>query len=340
MSPGHLRSGVIDVGRYAEGVRAGDRAIVARAITLVESTKAEHRALATELVNALLPDAGGAQRIGISGVPGAGKSTFIDELGTRLTAAGHRVAVLAVDPSSTRTGGSILGDKTRMARLANDPAAYIRPSPSSGTLGGVTRATREAMVVLEAAGYDVVVVETVGVGQSEVAVANMVDCFVVLTVARTGDSLQGIKRGILELAEIVVVNKADGGHEPDAKETAHELSDALRLFPAGEGGWRPVALTASALTGAGMDEVWATVERHQQQLKAAGALAARRAAQQIEWMWATVSDRVLRGVRETPAVRAALPDLEAAVRAGTTSAGAAAEQILRLLGGALPPESP
>ena len=316
--------------RYVEGVLAGDRATVARAITLVESTRAEHRPRATELIDALLPHSGRSERIGISGVPGAGKSTFIDDLGTLLTAEGHRVAVLAVDPSSTRTGGSILGDKTRMTRLANDPNAYVRPSPTSGTLGGVARATREAMVILEAAGYDIILVETVGVGQSEVAVANMVDCFVVLTVARTGDSLQGIKRGILELAEIVVVNKADGGHETEAAAAATELAEALHLSQPAHAEWIPPALTCSALTGQGVAEVWAAVQRHRDALEASGARAERRATQQVDWMWATVRDRLLRGVRDAPQVRAALPELEEQVRAGTTSAAAAAERILEL----------
>src|SRR3954465_7628942 len=215
---------------YVKGVLAGERAVLSRAITLVESTRADHRQQAQELLVELLPHAGGAHRVGITGVPGVGKSTFIDALGTRLTEAGHRVAVLAVDPSSTRTGGSILGDKTRMARLAVDPAAFIRPSPTSGTLGGVARATRETIVLMEAAGHDVVLVETVGVGQSEVAVAAMVATFLLLTIARTGDSLQGIKKGILELADVVAVNKADGEHEAEARAAARELRGALRML--------------------------------------------------------------------------------------------------------------
>ena len=319
------------VDRYVKGVLGEDRAALAQAITLVESSKADHRRAATELIDALLPQAGRSERIGISGLPGAGKSTFIDELGTLLTERGHRVAVLAVDPSSTRSGGSILGDKTRMPRLANDPNAYVRPSPTSGTLGGVARATREAMVILEAAGYDVILVETVGVGQSEVAVANMVDCFVVLTVARTGDSLQGIKRGILELAEIVVVNKADGGHETEAQGSAAELAEALHLTQPANAEWVPPALTCSALSGQGVAEVWATVQRHREALGASGARERRRATQQVDWMWATVRERLLRGVRDAPAVRAELPGLEARVRAGETSASAAAERILGLL---------
>ena len=220
----------IDVSAYAKGVLAGDRGTLSRAITLVESRRPDHRALAQQLLVELLPQSGGAHRVGITGVPGAGKSTFIDALGTSLTGSGHRVAVLAVDPSSTRTGGSILGDKTRMAKLATDSSAFIRPSPTSGTLGGVTRATRETIVLMEAAGYDVVLVETVGVGQSEVAVANMVDCFLLLTLARTGDQLQGIKKGVLELADVIAVNKADGDHELAARKAARELSGALRLL--------------------------------------------------------------------------------------------------------------
>jgi LAO/AO transport system kinase len=317
---------------YAAGVLGGDRAIVARAITLVESRRSDHRERAEVLLETLLPHAGRAQRVGISGVPGAGKSTFIDELGTRLTGAGHQVAVLAVDPSSTRTGGSILGDKTRMARLANDPNAYIRPSPTSGTLGGVTAATREAMVIVEAAGFDVVLVETVGVGQSEVAVANMVDCFVVLTVPRTGDSLQGIKRGILELAELVVVNKADEGHEGDAAQTANELTEALHLCQPLSPDWKPLALACSARSGAGIDTVWESIERHRALLTASGERDRRRAAQHVHWMWSTVQDRLLRRLRNDPAVGTLLPGLEEQVRAGTLSATRAADLILEQFG--------
>lgn len=322
-------TGTVD---YAAGVLAGDRATVARAITLVESHRPDHRDRAQALIEALLPHAGQAQRVGISGVPGAGKSTFIDELGTRLTAAGHQVAVLAVDPSSTRTGGSILGDKTRMARLANDPDAYIRPSPTSGTLGGVTAATREAMVIVEAAGFDVVLVETVGVGQSEVAVANMVDCFVVLTVPRTGDSLQGIKRGILELAELVVVNKADDGHEADAAQTANELTEALRLCQPLSPDWQPRAQSCSARTGAGIDTIWAAIEEHREVLTASGERERRRSAQRVHWMWSTVQDRMLRRLRNDPRVQEMLPKLEGGVRQGTLSATKAAEQILQRFG--------
>ena len=233
----------------AAAVRSGDRAALPRAITLVESTRADHREQAQQLLMELMPEAGNAMHVGITGVPGVGKSTTIEALGMYLIEQGHRVAVLAVDPSSTRTGGSILGDKTRMARLAVHPDAYIRPSPTSGTLGGVAKATRETIVLLEAAGFDVILVETVGVGQSEVAVANMVDTFVFLTLARTGDQLQGIKKGVLELADIVVVNKADGEHAAEAKAAARELTGAIRLIYPRETLWRPPVLTMSALQG-------------------------------------------------------------------------------------------
>ncbi|GFH39083.1 methylmalonyl Co-A mutase-associated GTPase MeaB [Streptomyces pacificus] len=241
----------VDVDAYAKGVLDGKRAAVARAITLVESTRPDHRAAAQRLLTELLPHSGGARRIGVSGVPGVGKSTFIDAFGTMLTGLGHRVAVLAVDPSSTRTGGSILGDKTRMERLSADPAAFVRPSPSAGTLGGVAKATRESIVVMEAAGYDVVLVETVGVGQSETAVAGMVDSFLLLTLARTGDQLQGIKKGVLELADVVAVNKADGPHERDARAAARELAGALRLMrPHGLGSAGPGGAPSADVVGA------------------------------------------------------------------------------------------
>lgn len=229
----------VDLDSYVKGVLEGKRAQIARAITLVESTRPDHRTAAQQLLTELLQHSGNARRIGISGVPGVGKSTFIDAFGSMLTGLGHRVAVLAVDPSSTRTGGSILGDKTRMERLSVDTAAFVRPSPSAGTLGGVAKATRESMVVMEAAGYDVILVETVGVGQSETAVANMVDTFLLLTLARTGDQLQGIKKGVLELADVIAVNKADGPHERDARGAARELAGALRLMHPADAAWTP-----------------------------------------------------------------------------------------------------
>lgn len=283
----------IDLDSYAKGVLDGSRAQIARAITLVESRRADHRELAQQLLTTLLPHAGGARRVGISGVPGVGKSTFIDALGTLLTERGHRVAVLAVDPSSSRTGGSILGDKTRMERLSVNPDAFVRPSPTSGTLGGVAKATRETMIVMEAAGYDVVLVETVGVGQSESAVAQMVDSFLLLTLARTGDQLQGIKKGVLELADVLAVNKADGPHERDARSAARELAGALRLMKSAETAWTPPVLTCSGREGSGLDEVWERLERHRSLLESTGELAAKRRDQQVEWVWAMVREDLL-----------------------------------------------
>ncbi|MFI8371963.1 methylmalonyl Co-A mutase-associated GTPase MeaB [Streptomyces sp. NPDC085466] len=318
----------IDLDTYEKGVREGKRALVARAITLVESTRPDHRVLAQELLTRLLPYGGRARRIGISGVPGVGKSTFIDAFGTMLTALGHRVAVLAVDPSSTRTGGSILGDKTRMERLAVDPAAFVRPSPSAGTLGGVAKATRESMVVMEAAGYDVVLVETVGVGQSETAVANMVDSFLLLTLARTGDQLQGIKKGVLELADVVAVNKADGPHTADARAAARELAGALRLMHGREAVWTPPVLSCSARESTGLDEVWERLESHRSLLDATGRLDARRREQQVDWAWTMVRDELLARLHAAPAVRALTPEVERRVRDGELTATLAAERIL------------
>ncbi|MFJ9811022.1 methylmalonyl Co-A mutase-associated GTPase MeaB [Streptomyces sp. NPDC101158] len=322
----------IDIDTYEKGVRDGKRALVARAITLVESTRPAHRALAQELLTRLLPHSGRARRIGISGVPGVGKSTFIDAFGTMLTGLGHRVAVLAVDPSSTRTGGSILGDKTRMERLAVDPAAFVRPSPSAGTLGGVAKATRESMVVMEAAGYDVILVETVGVGQSETAVADMVDSFLLLTLARTGDQLQGIKKGVLELADVVAVNKADGPHVTDARAAARELAGALRLMHGREAVWTPPVLSCSARESTGLDEVWERLEKHRSLLDATGRLAARRRDQQVGWAWAMVRDELLDRLHSDPAVRALTPEVERQVRDGELTATLAAERILGAFG--------
>ncbi|WP_026360327.1 methylmalonyl Co-A mutase-associated GTPase MeaB [Amycolatopsis nigrescens] len=323
----------LEVADYAKGVLAGDRGILSRAITLVESSRADHREQAQELLVELLPQAGGAQRVGITGVPGVGKSTFIDQLGTDLTTAGHRVAVLAVDPSSTRTGGSILGDKTRMARLAVDPAAFIRPSPTSGTLGGVARATRETIVLMEAAGYDIVLVETVGVGQSEVTVANMVDCFLFLTLARTGDQLQGIKKGVLELADVIAVNKADGEHERDAKRAARELSGALRMIYGPDADWTPPVLTCSALHDLGLGTVWQQIERHRSALESTGGLVAKRRQQQVDWTWSMVREQLLTRLAGHPDVRELVPEVERAVRAGELTATLGAERILRAFGG-------
>jgi GTPase len=313
----------------ADAIRSGDRAALPRAITLLESTRADHREQAQQLLLELLPDSGNAHRVGITGVPGVGKSTTVESLGMYLIERDHRVAVLAVDPSSTRTGGSILGDKTRMARLAQHPDAYIRPSPTSGTLGGVAKATRETVVLLEAAGFDVILIETVGVGQSEVAVANMVDTFVLLTLARTGDQLQGIKKGVLELADIVVVNKADGDHLPEARKAARELKSALRLIYPHQTLWLPPVLTMSAMEGTGLTEMWVTVERHRQVLADAGEFEARRRAQQVDWTWQMVRDTVLDRVLSNPEVRRIRADVERQVKAGELTPTLAAQQILK-----------
>jgi LAO/AO transport system kinase len=328
-----------DVGTGVEQIRAGSRAWIARAITLVESTRPDHRRLAQELLVELGRRAERSVptvRVGITGVPGAGKSTFIDALGSLLTAQGHSVAVLAVDPSSSRSGGSILGDKTRMARLATDPKAFVRPSPTAGTLGGVAKATREAMIVVEAAGYDVVIVETVGVGQSEITVAEMVDTFLLLTLARSGDQLQGIKKGVLELADVIAVNKADGPHAAEAWRAARELSGALHLLGTGDdaetAGWRPPVLTCSAQEGTGLAEVWQQVLGHRAALQSAGVLEAKRRRQLIGWTWAMVRDELLLRLRESAAVRELAPGLEQQVLDGSLTPALAAERILAALG--------
>lgn len=316
----------------AERVVAGDRAAISKAITVVESTRADHRAESRELLATLAPHAGKAVRVGISGVPGVGKSTFIEALGTYLVEQSHRVGVLAVDPSSTRTGGSVLGDKTRMATLANNPNAYIRPSPSAGTLGGVARATSQAITVIEAAGFDVVLVETVGVGQSEITVAGMVDTFLFLTLARTGDQLQGIKKGILEIADVIAVNKADGGREQEAAATAKEMSGALRLVYSGTGSWVPPVLTCSAIEGTGIDEVWAKVLAHREFL-GEGGLADKRARQLWDFTWALVRDELDQRLRHNPAVAELRNEIRTEVLSGELSAAAAADRILSVFDG-------
>lgn len=324
----------IDIDAVAASVLANERSGLARAITLVESSRTDHRDLAQQLLLQLLPKAGGSHRVGITGVPGVGKSTFIDALGMYLIDKGHKVAVLAVDPSSTRTGGSILGDKTRMANLAVQKDAYIRPSPTSGTLGGVARATRETIVLLEAAGFDVILVETVGVGQSEVTVANMVDCFAFLTLARTGDQLQGIKKGVLELADLVAVNKADGKHAVEAKGAARELAGALRMIYPHDAIWQPPVLTMSALEKTGMDEFWDTVLRHRQVLTDAGEFAEKRRTQQVDWTWTMVNDQLLRRLAQNPAVKAIRSSVELRVRDGSLTAALGAQELLDAFDGA------
>lgn len=323
----------LDLAQLADAIRADKRPDLARAITLVESTRADHRAQAQELLLALGPDSGDSYRVGITGVPGVGKSTTIEALGMHLIEQGHKVAVLAVDPSSTRTGGSILGDKTRMGQLSVNPNAYIRPSPTSGTLGGVAKATRETIVLLEAAGFDVVLVETVGVGQSEVTVANMVDVFCFLTLARTGDSLQGIKKGVLELADIVVVNKADGKHQREARSAAKELQGALRLLSPHDALWRPPVLTMSAMENVGVREFWETVLKHKDVLEHAGEFQARRNKQQVNWMWSMVTDQLLRRLDSSEAVRGIRGRIEEEVRAGTLTPALAATRIVEAFDG-------
>ncbi len=322
-----------DLAGLVAGLARGERAVLARAITLVESRRADHRALARELLDAVLPSTGGAIRVGITGVPGVGKSTTIDALGSKLTAAGHRVAVLAVDPSSTRTGGSILGDKTRMARLAVDPAAYVRPSPASGTLGGVAAKTRETMLLCEAAGFDVVLVETVGVGQSETAVADLTDFFLVLMLAGAGDELQGIKKGVLELADMIAVNKADG---EEGKRRAHaaaaEYRAALHILSPASATWSPPVVTVSGLTEDGLDDLWARILDHRGRLGATGDLEARRRAQDAKWMWALVQERLHLRLAGSAQTRDAVAALERAVAAGERSAASGADAIAALIG--------
>ncbi len=313
---------------HRDGVLAGDRVALGRALTLVESQRAEDQRLAQALLVALQPHTGGAYRVGVTGVPGVGKSTFIDALGFELVEAGHRVAVLAVDPSSRLSGGSILGDKTRMARLAVHERAFVRPSPSSGSLGGVAHKTREAMLVCEAAGYDVLLVETVGVGQSETLVADMVDFFLFLALAGAGDELQGVKRGILEMAELVAVNKADGDNLPAARRARKELAMALHLLRPRSVHWTPPVLTCSALTGEGLDEIWAHVEEHRRRLEASGERAARRAAQLVRWTWALVEEGLRRRVEESQAA----VHLEQELAAGIVTPTLAAARILAELG--------
>lgn len=310
------------------GLRAGDRRALARAITLAESTRVDHRAIADTVLDAVLPSTGGAVRVGISGPPGVGKSTFIEAFGTHIVDRGHRLAVLAVDPSSRRTGGSILGDKTRMIDLANRPEAFIRPSPGGTQLGGVARRTREAMLLCEATGFDVVVVETIGVGQSEVAVADMVDLFTLLVAPGGGDELQGIKRGIMELADLVVVNKADGDLAAAAGRTRADYANAVHLLRPKWSSWSTEVLACSALTGTGIDQVWSEVERFRSLVTDSGELTAARAAQATAWLWSEIGDTLLDRFRADPGVAGDLPGIEADVRSGRVAPTRAARSLL------------
>ncbi len=318
----------ISVDALADGVVKGERAALGRAITLVESKKPEHRRLADQLLARLHPKTGSAYRIGVTGLPGVGKSTFIDQFGSNLIADGHRVAVLAVDPSSTRTGGSILGDKTRMGRLSASDSAFIRPSPSGRTLGGVARTTRETMLICEAAGFDVVIVETVGVGQSESTVSGMVDFFLVLLLPGAGDELQGIKKGLIELADLIAINKADGEMAAQAGATAADYKAALNILSARDGDWQPQVVAISARENSGLDALWQAVRRHRELLQASGAFQARRRDQAVTWMHELIEDRLRSLLRSKEAIRLRMDALEGDVRAGRKLPGLAADELL------------
>lgn len=315
---------------YADGVTSGDRVVLARAITLIESTKREHTSLAQELLQALLPETGKAYRVGITGVPGVGKSTMIDQLGTNLTEAGHKVAVLAVDPSSTRSGGSVLGDKTRMPRLAQDENAFVRPSPTSGTLGGVTRKTRETMALCEAAGFDAVLVETVGVGQSETAVSEMVDFFLALMLPGAGDELQGIKKGIIEIADMIAVNKADGDNLERANAAASVYRSALNIITATSPNWSPPVVTISGLKNIGLDALWEKIEDHRNTLTKSGEFKQKREAQAVKWMHDMLEDRLKAALRNNAAVSGEMASIEEDVRRGRLTPTLAVNKIMDL----------
>jgi LAO/AO transport system kinase len=323
------RRRVLEVEDYVQGVLARDPMVLGRAITLVESNAARHRAKSQQVLQKLLPRTGRAKRIGITGIPGAGKSTFIEAMGQRLTRQGHRVAVLAIDPSSTRTGGSILADKVRMEKLSRDPHAFIRPSPAGGSLGGVARKTREAILLCEAAGYDVIIVETVGVGQSETTVRSMVDCFLVLMIAGAGDEMQGIKKGVIELADLLVINKADGDNHPRCLATLAEMKQVLPYLNASSESWKTPALLASSLTGDGLSEIWQTVEKFFRTLQATEELAHRRQEQAVEWMHALVLESIKTRFYEREEVRGRLAAIEAQVAEGTLPPLAAALSLIQ-----------
>lgn len=321
-----------DPSRLLQDLKNGKRAALARAITLVESKKADHRHLAHQLIQDLLPLTGRAIRVGITGVPGVGKSTTIDTLGSNLTHAGHRVAVLAVDPSSTRTGGSILGDKTRMARLAVDENAFIRPSPSAGTLGGVAAKTRETMLLCEAAGFDVILVETVGIGQSETTVADMVDFFLVLMLPGAGDELQGIKKGVLEIADMIAVNKAEGEGALRARSAASDYRAALHILAPKSPNWSPSVVTISGLANEGLRELWQQVLHYRDKMQATGEWNDKRSRQQVAWMWDMLQQRMMEALKTNSKTAGRLNHLEESVRAGKTSVSLAVDELAGLIG--------
>ena len=314
----------------AQRIAAGERRALAQGITLVESTRADHRGRAEALLAALMARTGGAMRLGISGAPGVGKSTFIEAFGTYLTGLGHRVAVLAVDPTSPRSGGSILGDKTRMPELARDPAAFIRPSPAGRSLGGVARRSREAMLLAEAAGHDVVIIETVGVGQAEIAVEDMVDGFLLLVSPGGGDELQGLKRGVMEFADLIVVTKADGTLQAAARQVAAEHASALTLIRPKSAAWTAEVLSVSALAGSGIEAVWEAAKRHLEAIRASGELERRRRAQARRWMWSEIEHGLREAFDADKSVAKAVAELEAAVGEGRVAPTVAARQLLAL----------
>lgn len=316
--------------QYVEGILAGDISILSQAITLIESNKPEHYATAQEIIERCLPHSGRSVRVGITGVPGAGKSSFIEAIGGLVTSLGHRLAVLAIDPSSERSGGSILGDKTRMESLSSNPDVFIRPSPSAGSLGGVARKTRETVILCEAAGFDVIFIETVGVGQSETAVHSMVDIFMLLQISGAGDELQGIKRGIMEMADLVVITKADGDNINRARLAKTQIENALRLFPEPLSGQRPHVITSSSLKGTGLGEVWNGVTDFIDAVKANGHFAANRHRQGKYWMYETINETLNADFYKTPEIAHALPEYERQVLDDRISSFAAAKKLLEL----------
>jgi LAO/AO transport system kinase len=327
-----LRAANLTPAMLAERLVAGDRAALARAITLIESRKPVHQEMARTLMQGVLPQTAHAVRVGITGVPGVGKSTLIDTLGTNLTAEGHRIAVLAIDPSSARTGGSILGDKTRMARLATDRNAFIRPSPAAGTLGGVAARTRETMLLCEAAGFDVILVETVGIGQSETAVADMTDFFLVLMLPGAGDELQGIKKGVLELADMIAINKAEGEGRGRAEAAKAEYLAALHILQPASVTWSPPVVLVSGQANEGLDAMWRQIEEHRRRMRASGEFDAKRRAQQVRWMWTMLEDRLRARLRSDASVKRHVAALEARVAKGELAPTLAVEEISQMLG--------